>query len=56
MKKVRRTLLSEIPTKQLFLLERRFNFKIDSLKELYDNLDAYNKLVQDITNIGKKII
>lgn len=31
-----------------------FSFKIDYSKELEDNLDALNKLVQNITNTRKK--
>lgn len=40
---------------KLFLLESFFSFKIDSSKDLDDNLDVFNKLVQDITNCGEKV-
>lgn len=43
-----------LPNK-LFLLERFFSFKIDMSKDLDDNLDTFNKLVQDITNAGEKV-
>lgn len=43
-----------LPNK-LFLLERFFSFKIDMSKDLDDNLDTFNKLVQDIANTGEKV-
>lgn len=47
-------LVKSLPNK-LFLLERFFSFKIDPTKDLDDNIDTFNKLVQDITNAGDKI-
>ena len=38
---------------KLYLLENFFSFKIDPSKDLDDNLDVFNKLVQDITNCGE---
>lgn len=38
-----------------FLLESFFSFKIDSSKDMDDDLDVFNKLVQDITNCGEKV-
>lgn len=43
------------PTTKLFMLKWFFSFRIDTLKELDDNLNVFNKLDQDITNIGKKV-
>ena len=40
---------------KLFLLENFFSFKIDSSRDLDNNLDIFNKLVQDITNCGEKV-
>ena len=40
---------------KLYLLETFFSFKIDPSKDLDDNLDVFNKLVQDITNCGETV-
>lgn len=47
-------LLKSTPNK-LYLLERFFSFKMDSSKELDDNLNVFNKLVQDIVNCGESV-
>ncbi|KAL2512555.1 CCHC-type domain-containing protein [Abeliophyllum distichum] len=47
-------LVKSLPNK-LFLLEKFFSFKIDSSKDLDDNLDIFNKLVQDIINTCEKV-
>lgn len=39
----------------MYLLEIFFDFKIDHLKDLDDNLDIFNKLVQDIVNCDEKV-
>ena len=43
-------LLKSTPNK-LYLIERFFSFKMDSSKDLDDNLDVFNKFVQDIVNV-----
>jgi len=40
---------------KLYLLEKNFSFNIDPSKDLDDNLDIINKLVQDITICGETI-
>lgn len=47
-------LIKSSPNK-LFLLENFFSFRIDPARDLEDNLDTFNKLVQDITNTGDKV-
>lgn len=47
-------MLKSTPNK-LYLLERFFNFKMDLSKDLDENLDVFNKLVQDIVNCDEKV-
>ena len=47
-------LLKSTPNK-LYLLERFFSFKMDPSKDLDDNLDVFNKLVQDIVNCDEEV-
>lgn len=47
-------LLKSTPNK-LYLLERFFSFKMDPSKDLDDNLNIFNKLVQDIVNCNEKV-
>lgn len=42
-------------TNKIYLLERFFNFKMDPSKDLDENLDVFNKFVQDIVNCDKKV-
>lgn len=40
---------------EIYLKERLFRFKIDILKGLEDNLDEFDKIIQESANIGEKI-
>lgn len=40
---------------KIFLFERFFSFKIESSKTLDNNLDIFNKLLQDIIDCGEKV-
>lgn len=51
-KKFENLYLKKSTPNKLFLLEKFFNFKIDSSKDL----DVFNKLVQDFTNCGEIVI
>lgn len=46
--------LTDSTPNKFFLFESFFSLKIDLPKELNVNLGVFNKLVQDITNCGKK--
>lgn len=47
-------LVKSLPNK-LLILERFFSFKVDLYRDLDDNLDTCNNLVQDITNAADKV-
>lgn len=47
-------LVKSLPNK-LFFFGIFFSFKIDPTKDLEDSLDSFNKLMQDITNVGDKV-
>lgn len=49
------SLFVKVHSNFLFLLESSFNFKIDSSKDLDDNLNIFNKFVQDTTNKGESV-
>lgn len=53
--KLKKLFVKKSTPNKLFLLESFFSFKIDSSRDLDDNLDIFNKMVQDITNCGEKI-
>ncbi|CAA2988653.1 Hypothetical predicted protein, partial [Olea europaea subsp. europaea] len=40
---------------KLYLIERFFNFEMDLLKDLDDNLNVFKKLVQDIVNCDETV-
>ncbi|KAL2525176.1 CCHC-type domain-containing protein [Abeliophyllum distichum] len=48
------TYLEKSLPNKLFLLEKFFSFKIDSSKDLDENVDVFNKLIQDIKNCSDK--
>ena len=47
--------LTQSTPNKLFLLESFFSFKLDPSKDIDDNLDVFNKLVQDINNTGETL-
>lgn len=47
-------MLKSTPNK-LYMLKRCFSFEMDHSNDLDDNLDIYNKLVQNIINCDKKL-
>ena len=53
--KLKKLYVKKSTPKKLYLLENFFSFKIDPSKDLDDNLDVFNKLVQHITNCGETV-
>ncbi|KAL2526103.1 Uncharacterized protein Adt_11157 [Abeliophyllum distichum] len=55
LKKLEELYLIQSTPNKIYLLENFFSFKIDPSMDLDDNLDIFNKLVQDITNCGEMV-
>ena len=54
-KKLKKLYVKKSTPNKLYLLESFFSFKIDPSEDLDDNLNVFNKLVQNITNCGEKV-
>ncbi|KAL2471748.1 Uncharacterized protein Adt_39884 [Abeliophyllum distichum] len=55
-KKLEELYLIQSTPNKIYLLEKISSFKIDPSRDLDDNLDIFNKFVQDITNCGETVL
>ena len=53
--KLKKLYVKKSTPNKFYLFESLFSFKIDPSRDPYNNLDVFNKLVQDITNCGETV-